>query len=117
MNEGHGDSFERSGRPAMWRTSMPGLLWYESVQPSWVLPVQEFPRLHIPFLLRVLQAPLFHSGECSELCLVQEVYGSEALHEDVGEDGLPVHLWHLAGWPVWSCSNQAQGNFAGRSSW
>ena len=65
----------------------------------------------------LIQAPFFHPGECAELCLVQEVYGSEALHEDAGEDGLPVHLWHLAGRPVWSCSNQAQGNLVGCSSW
>ena len=63
------------------------------------------------------QASLLHSGECAELCLLQEVDGVEAVHENTCQDGLPVHLWHPAGWPVWGCSNQTQGDLVGRSSW
>ena len=65
----------------------------------------------------MIQAPFLHSGECAQLCLLQEVNGVETVHEDAGEDGLPVHLWHPAGWPVWCSSNQAQSYFVGCSSW
>ena len=72
-----------------------------------------------PHLLKtcLIQASLLHSGECAQLCLLQEVDGVEAVHEDAGEDGLPVHLWHPAGRPVRCCSDQAQGNLAGCCSW
>ena len=63
------------------------------------------------------QASLLHSGECAQLCLLQEINGFEAVHEDAGEDGLPVHLWHPAGWTVRCCSDQAQGNLVGCCSW
>ena len=73
----------------------------------------------VPHLLQtfLIQASLLHSGECTQLCILQEVDGVEAVHENAGEDGLPVHLWHPAGRPVWSCTDQAQGNLVGCSSW
>ena len=88
------------------RPTLSGVQPAQHLQGEGVQQVQEQPDLHIPQLLRLLQAQVLHPGEREEPGGERGGDGLEVDLSFLGEDGLPGRLQCPTGRPLWSLSGK-----------
>lgn len=59
-------------------------------------------------ILWLLSSKVLHLRKCAQLCIIQKQYGVEIDTSLSPEHGLPVHIWHLAGWKLWRASDKEE---------
>ena len=88
------------------RPPLSGVQPAQHLQGEGVQQVQEQPDLHIPQLLRLLQAQVLHPGEREEPGGERGGDGVEVDLGFLGEDGLPGRLQRSSGRPLWGLSGK-----------
>ena len=88
------------------RPTLSGVQPAQHLQGEGVQQVQEQPDLHLPQLLRLLQAQVLHPGEREEPGGERGGDGLEVDFGFLGEDGLPGRLQCPTGRPLWSLSGE-----------
>ena len=67
---------------------------------SWcVLYIELLDRV-IFVILRLLSPKILHTGECAQLCVIQEQHGIETDTVLSSAYGIPVHIWCFASWEL-----------------